>query len=108
MPWRGQTFRWLRLQKLCAILFPLRARAYESAEGWGLHFLARMEPLPAVDGETLARRLPVRAAADLVEWNEDSSPAEIFTNVLGRERSLDRLIAVRPGISPITERPSGE
>ncbi len=84
-------------------------RAYESMEGWGLHFLARMEPLPDDDGQVLASRLPGRAAVDLLEWNQDSTPAKLFDDVLGRERSLDKLVAIEAAIPPITDdRPVNE
>ena len=78
-------------------------RAFESIEGWGVHFLARMDPLPLVDGQALARRLPARAAADLVEWEEGSTPEKIFEDVLRRERPVDALIAPHAGISPISD-----
>ncbi len=84
-------------------------RAFGSIEGWGVHFLARMEPLPAEDSQALARRLPDRAAADLVEWDEGSTPKKIFADVLSRERSLDSLIAPKADVSPITDnRPINE
>jgi len=84
-------------------------RAFGSIEGWGVHFLARMEPFPTADSRALARRLPDRAATDLVEWNEESTPEKMFADVLGRERSLDSLIAPKPDVLPITDnRPINE
>ncbi len=67
--------------------------AYESIEGWGVHFLASREPLNMVTGDVLAQRLPVRAAKDLVEWNADSTPASMLNDTLSGEKSLDGLIA---------------
>ena len=43
-------------------------RTFESIEGWGIHFLGRMEPFPFPDRLELASRLPPRAATDPVEW----------------------------------------
>jgi len=84
-------------------------RVYSSIEGWGLHFLARMEPFPPVDPQQLASRLPGPATADLLEWEAGSTPAAIFAKVLDHEQSLDALIAPRPKVPPITDnRPINE
>jgi spermidine synthase len=99
---------------LAAIAKALRSsfpyvRPYQSIEGWGLHFLASMTPLPVVTGEQLAGRLPARAAEDLIEWNRDSTPAKMFADVLGREQPIETLIQPEPSISPITDnRPINE
>jgi spermidine synthase len=84
-------------------------KAYQSIEGWGIHFLASMEPFPAVVNGDMPQKLSAAAARDLVEWNEDLTPQEMMLNVLGRERPLDSLIAPAPAISPIDDdRPINE
>jgi predicted membrane-bound spermidine synthase len=84
-------------------------RAYQSIEGWGIHFLARMEPFPVVENGEMPQRLPAAAARDLVEWTDDVTPRELLANVLGRERSLDALIAPAPSVPPIgDDRPINE
>jgi spermidine synthase len=84
-------------------------RAYQSIEGWGIHFLASAAPLQIKSGQELAQRLPARAAEDLVEWNPESTPAQMFADVLGREQSLDSFVAAEPSVSPITDdRPINE
>jgi spermidine synthase len=88
--------------------FPYQ-RAYESIEGWGVHFVASMTPLPIATGEQLASRLPRRAAEDLVEWNGNATPQHMLTDLLNREQPLDRLIEPEPSTSPITDnRPINE
>jgi predicted membrane-bound spermidine synthase len=61
-------------------------RAYHSVTGWGVHFLASMEPIPERTAEELAARLPEAAARDLVEW-EQGEPGELFAAVLGKQVS---------------------
>jgi len=84
-------------------------RAYQSIEGWGLHFLARMEPFPVVENGEMPQKLPAAAAADLVEWNHNVTPRQLLIDVLSREKSLDSLIAPAPSVPPIgDDRPINE
>jgi predicted membrane-bound spermidine synthase len=84
-------------------------RAYGSIEGWGVHFLARMQPFPVLENGELPQPLPAAAAADLVEWNPGLTPREMLHIVLSRQKSLDSLIAPAPAIPPIgDDRPINE
>jgi spermidine synthase len=85
-------------------------RAYESIEGWGVHFLASMQPIAAATPAELARRMPASAARDLVEWNSDETPEEMFDDVLADgETHLSGLIAQAPSAPPIQDdRPVNE
>jgi hypothetical protein len=57
----------------------------------------------------LAQRLPERAAKDLVEWGPASSPAEQFSIILGRELSLEQMIAGAPEAPALQDdRPENE
>ena len=47
--------------------FP-HVRAFNSIEGWGLHFLASADPIVRRTARDLAARVPLRAAGDLLEW----------------------------------------
>ena len=85
-------------------------RAYESVEGWGIHFLASMQPIPTVTGAALAAKLPPRAARDLLEWEDkDKTPEELFSDVLDAEQPIGDYISPAPTVSPITDnRPVNE
>jgi spermidine synthase len=85
-------------------------RAYESVEGWGIHFLASMQPIVFANGADLARKLPPRAARDLLEWEEKgATPEKLFGDVLDGEQSLQDYISPAPAVSPITDnRPINE
>jgi len=88
--------------------FP-NVRAYQSIAGWGIHFLASMQPLPTIGNGEMPQPLPAAAAADLVEWNDDTTPHEMLLDILSREKSMDSLIAAAPAIPPIgDDRPINE
>ena len=75
--------------------FP-HVRAFRSVEKWGLHFLASPAPIPAVPAAALARRLPPRASADLLEWGPFDTAEKQFQAVLALEVAVDNLIAADP------------
>jgi predicted membrane-bound spermidine synthase len=75
--------------------FP-HVRAFRYRQGWGIHFLASGRPLPATPAAELARRLPARAAADLIEWGPAATPEDQFAAVLADEVSLESLVAPAP------------
>jgi len=85
-------------------------RAYESIEGWGVHFLVSMQPIPAATSAELAHRMPASAAKDLVEWDSDETPEDMFDDVLADgEQHLDDFIKRDPSVPPIQDdRPINE
>ena len=84
-------------------------RAFHSVEGWGIHFLASMSPIPELPASVLARKLPPDAARDLMEWGPAlSSPQQQFQIVLGHELSLADVIGKDHGRTLFAGRPSGE
>jgi spermidine synthase len=84
-------------------------RTFESIAGWGIHFLGRMEPFPEWNGAELAQRIPARAGADLVEWNEGTTPSEMMDDVLSGEKRVSDLIGVDESQPPIgDDRPVNE
>jgi predicted membrane-bound spermidine synthase len=84
-------------------------RVFQSIEQWGWHFLASESPIPQRTAADLAARLPAAAAADLIEWGPEDTPAEQFAVVLGQEIQLDDLIRQNPGIPALQDdRPINE
>jgi spermidine synthase len=69
-------------------------RAFLSLEGWGVHYLASMQPIPARSAAELASRMPAAAAADLIEWGPLHTPEEQFAALLQREIKLQWLLAL--------------
>jgi spermidine synthase len=68
-------------------------RAFLSIEGWGVHYLASRQPIPDRSAADLAKRMPPRAAADLVEWGPFPTAEEQFAAVLKQERPVNWLIS---------------
>jgi len=51
-----------------AEVFPY-VRTYRSIEGWGVHFIASMDPIPDADARSLIARMPEAARRDIEEWS---------------------------------------
>jgi spermidine synthase len=94
--------------KALLVSFP-HVRAFRSIEGWGIHFLASMEPIPVLDAAALASRLPPDAAVDLVEWFPKTQPVAWFQQILTREFDPSDLVELAPGTPVLTDdRPVNE
>lgn len=63
-------------------------RCFPSVEGWGLHLLASMEPIDAVDPEQLVARMPAAAQADLLEWENSKDAVAYLGRVINKEYSV--------------------
>lgn len=57
-------------------------KAYSSVEGWGMHFLASMQPIDSPPVETLLSRLPLQARKDMMEWYPGKDPIELMKTML--------------------------
>ena len=83
-------------------------RCFDSAEQYGVHILASMEPIETLSGEELAARLPVQAKKDLLEW----SPAENLPGYLGlvvsQETPPEQVLSPNLGIQITDDRPFNE
>jgi hypothetical protein len=75
--------------------FP-HVRVFRYPAGWGLHFLASMQPIRHAPAAELAGRMPPRAALDLVEWGPASTAEDQFRSLLEGEIPLGRVIDLSP------------
>ena len=80
---------------------------YRSVEGWGLHFLASMQPLKAIDTRQMLARLPKAAQADLAEWSADGLRPDI-DKVLTNELPIAAVLPPHPSIRITDDRPFNE
>jgi len=78
-------------------------RAFNSLEGWGVHFLASMTPIPRLSATELAGKLPAPAARDLIEWGPGSTPQEQFEIVLSHELSVASLADEDPNVPALQD-----
>jgi spermidine synthase len=84
-------------------------RVIPSLNGFGLHFLASMDPIPLPSPAELAARMPARAAADFVEWGPHRTPEEMFAEVLRYVQTIDRVASIIPATPPLQDdRPINE
>lgn len=84
-------------------------RVFGSMEGWGLHFLASMEPIPSSSGAELAGRMPPSAVQDLLEWGPSATAEGQFNLVLTREIPVGDVIRWAPGTPALDDdRPINE
>jgi predicted membrane-bound spermidine synthase len=84
-------------------------RVFPCLGAWGFHMLASERPIPVRTPKQLAAQMPRSAAADLVEWNPNASPMQMFDAVLGVEQPISRLASIRPQVPPIQDdRPINE
>jgi spermidine synthase len=105
----GDTATMSAIVKALRNAFPY-IRAYESIEGWGVHFLVSMQPIAAATPAELVHRMPTNAAKDLVEWDSDYTPEEMFDEVVGDgEQQLGDFTKRDPSVPPVQDdRPINE
>ena len=92
--------------KSLAEVFP-HVRVYRSVEGWGVHFLASMQPLRSMDASQMLGRLPAAAQRDLAEWSAASLHQDI-DKVLANELPITRLMPESASTRITDDRPYNE
>lgn len=84
-------------------------RAFHSASGSGFHFLAGDQPIAVRTAAELVARMPAKAVADLMEWSSQPSAEAELGVLLGKETSLQELIAQAPEAPALQDdRPENE
>jgi spermidine synthase len=112
IPWNADGFDEkllvVAMTKAIGDVFP-HLRAYRSLEGWGLHILASMTPIPVKTAAQMAASLPSTAAADLLEWGPNETAQAQFDQVVSQQGSLQAIIALMPDAPALTDnRPLNE
>ncbi|MFZ3323756.1 MAG: fused MFS/spermidine synthase [Usitatibacter sp.] len=87
-------------------VFPY-VRVYRGVEGWGLHFLASMQPLPDLSAAEVEAKMPAAARKDLAEWTKMGLRADLET-VVGSELPFAVVLPPRPSIRISDDRPYNE
>jgi spermidine synthase len=67
-------------------------RCFSGLNGWGLHFLASMEPIAPATGQELADRMPPKAQKDLLEWQPSVDVPAYLNRVLFRESQITNML----------------
>jgi spermidine synthase len=87
--------------------FP-HVRCFLSAEGWGIHLLASMEPIETLDAKQLAARLPGKAKKDLLEWDPSQEVSAYIGRVVSNEISIPLLLNPNPKVQITDDHPFNE
>jgi spermidine synthase len=83
--------------------------AYHSIEGWGVHYLAAMQPIPDLAAVELVARMPERARQDMLEWGPlPTAEAMMAASVAARIRNRDIVQDPLPGPVITDDRPFNE
>jgi predicted membrane-bound spermidine synthase len=78
-------------------------RVFGSFEGWGLHFMASMQPTPHLSAAEIVARLPAAARADLPEWLPKETAESLIEKTLANELDPKSLIEKAPGMPALTD-----
>ena len=88
-------------------VFP-HVRAFRSCEGWGIHFLASMEPIIFPGEDVIRSRMPAHAVNDLLEWPRIRDFHAFCRDIPGKELGIQSLLNPDPGIMLTDDRPFNE
>jgi spermidine synthase len=95
------------IAKSLADVFP-HVKVYHSVEGWGLHFIASMDPLDTLNADRMLERMPAAAKADLAEWGPGADLRSDIARVLGGELPIARVLPAHPDNVITDDRPYNE
>ena len=82
--------------------------AFTSVEGWGIHFLASMQPIKPQSLHELASRLPESAKRDLLEWAPVNDAPAYLGKVVLTGVPADRLLNPRLDVEITDDDPVNE
>jgi predicted membrane-bound spermidine synthase len=83
-------------------------RCFPSVEGWGLHFLGSMEPIPELGAKQLVARMPVAARNDLLEWADTTDAVAYVSKVTDHECSIPASLNPDPTVQVTDNQPYNE
>lgn len=71
--------------------FP-HVRVFPSHLGWGVHFIASMEPVILPPVREMIKRMPPDAIQDFIEWYDQKDLHILWTDIMTREIPLESLL----------------
>jgi spermidine synthase len=84
-------------------------RVFEYGHNIHFQFLASDHPIPERTPAEMARRMPTKAAQDMMEWIPNLPPEELFMSIMRHETSIDQVIALAPAAPSLQDdRPMNE
>jgi spermidine synthase len=80
-----------------------------SIEGWGMHFLASMQPIPELTAAEFVAHMPQAAQRDLMEWGPAETPEAMAAMILAPRVAISAIVPDIATAPPITDdRPFNE
>jgi spermidine synthase len=89
------------------VSFPY-VRCFPSVEGWGVHILASMQPIPQRTPDELVARMPASARKDLLEWADGTNAAAYLGKVVLNEVPTEKLLNPDPDVRIVDDAPMNE
>ena len=83
-------------------------RCFPSVEGWGLHLLGSMQPIPRLTAKQLVAGMPVAAQNDLLEWTQPKDAVAYISQVIDHEYSITGALNPDPGVEVTDDQPYNE
>lgn len=83
-------------------------RCFPGVNGFGVHLLGSMEPIPDLDGKQLVARMPVATQDDLLEWDTSKDAVAYVNRVINHENSILSGINPDATIQVTDDRPFNE
>ena len=83
-------------------------RCFESVEGWGMHLLGSLTPIPQRSAAELIARMPDAAKKDLKEWADVTDPVAYMNRVVGHQFNISDILNPDPTIAVTDDRPYNE
>jgi spermidine synthase len=83
-------------------------RCFDGINGWGVHFMASMEPIAAATSQELADRMPLAAQKDLLEWRASKDLPGYLNEVLTNESRLTNVLDASLDYRITDDRPFNE
>ncbi len=102
----GETRIAMAIASSLGAVFPY-VRTYRGIEGWGVHYIASMEPIPEIDAQRMIQRMPQAARRDLAEWSTKGLASDV-NFVLSSEMPFASLVPTSPSIRITDDRPYNE
>ena len=87
--------------------FP-HVRCFDGVDGYGIHLIASMHPLPILTGAQLAARMPPAARKDLLEWSSTSDLAAGLDQLVSRGTPIEAILYPDPRVQITDDRPYNE
>jgi len=86
-------------------------RVFKSVEGWGVHFIASMNPIDVPSVQTMMSRMPLSAKNDMIEWYDVDGTNNLegfFLFIIKSEIPFETILDKKNGYTITDDKPFNE